>query len=94
MRQKLIEKEKDPLCSNNQFLKERYHISFTLEKPTSGNHSIRKTSSAKKRNRNFSTDEKCGFSKDNWKSFCDQKRCRYGYVYVERKGNYICNTSF
>ena len=36
---------------------EKYPINSTLQKLTSDNHSIRKTSNMKKRNRNFSTEE-------------------------------------
>ena len=36
---------------------EEYPINSTLQKPTSDNHSIRKTSNVKKRNCNFSTEE-------------------------------------
>ena len=55
--QKLKEKEKDSVSSNNQSQEEKYLINSTLEKPASDNHSIRKTSNVKKRNPNFSTEE-------------------------------------
>ena len=41
--QKLKEKEKDSVSSKNQSPEEKYPINSTLEKPTSDNHSIRKT---------------------------------------------------
>ena len=55
--QKLKEKEKESVSSNNQSPEEKYPINYTLEKPTSDNHSIRKTSKVEKRNHNFSTEE-------------------------------------
>ena len=53
----MTEKEKDSVSSINQSPDGKYPISSTLEKTTSDNHSIRKTSNAKKSNRNFSTEE-------------------------------------
>ena len=50
------EKEKDSFSSNNQPQEGKYPINSTLEKPTSDNHSIRK-SNVKKRNPNFSTEQ-------------------------------------
>ena len=47
--QKLKEKEKDSVSSNNQSQEEKYLINSTLEKPASDNHSIRKTSNVKKK---------------------------------------------
>ena len=51
------EKDKDPAYSNNHSPEEKYPINSTLVKLTSDNHSIRKTSNVKKRNRNFATEE-------------------------------------
>ena len=59
----MTEKEKDSVSSINQSPKGKYPISSTLEKTTSDNHSIRKTSNAKKSNRNFSTEENATSSK-------------------------------
>ena len=46
--QKLKENQKDSVSSNNQFSEEKYPINSTLEKSSSGNHSIRKTENIKR----------------------------------------------
>ena len=43
--------------SINEYQEEKYPINSTLEKPTSDNHSIRKTSNVNKRKANFSTED-------------------------------------
>ena len=55
--QKLTEKEKNSVSSNNQSPEEKYSINSTVEKPMLDNHSIGETSNVEKRNRNFSTEE-------------------------------------
>ena len=54
---KLKRKEKDSFSSNSQSLEEKISANSTFEKPMSDNHSIIKTSSAEKGNRNFSTEK-------------------------------------
>ena len=54
---KLKEKEKDSFSSNSQFPEEKTSANSTFEKPMSDNHSIIKTSSTEKGNRNFSTEK-------------------------------------